>query len=399
MTIKPMRVAVPDGDLADLRERLRRTRWPNPSPRPGWTLGTDDVYLRGLVEYWADDYDWRAVERRLNSYSHFRVALDDVVIHFVHCRAPVGDAIPLVLTHGWPSTFAEFLPLVDLLTDPGAYGIDGPAFDVVVPSLPGYCWSTRPRQPHTMRDTATLWHRLMQQLGYPRYAVHGGDFGSGVGTFLALQQPDAVIGLHLNDLELAPCFGTGSAPLSPAEQAYAEREKAWYATEGGYHAIQSTKPQTLAFGLSDSPAGLAAWVAEKWRSWSDSHGDLDARIPRDMLLTTLTLLWVTGGIGPSLLDFADNSDVYDSIAVSDRVRVPTAVSLFGHEFVDAGTIPREWAQRLYDITTWTVQPRGGHFPAMEEPRLLATAIAQFFDLVSCNSTRSGAVRPDRAKSG
>jgi pimeloyl-ACP methyl ester carboxylesterase len=378
MTFEPMRIAVPDAELADLRDRLLRTRWPAPAPGPAWGLGTDDGYLRGLVAYWADGFDWRARERGLNAYPHFRTTLDDVTVHFVHLRARSGVGIPLILTHGWPSTFAEFLPLADLLTDPSAYGIDGPGFDVVIPSLPGHCYSTRPSRPHTMPDTARLWHRLMQRLGYPRYGVHGGDLGSGVGTFLALQEPRAVLGLHLNDLELAPYLGPGSAALSPAEQAYAAREEGWAEAEGGYHAIQSTKPQSLAFGLSDSPAGLAGWVAEKWRSWSDSRGDLDARIPRDVLLTTVTLLWVTNSVGTSLRDFADNRDVYDSLTGTDRVVVPTAISLFATEFVDAGTVPREWAERLYEVTRWTVSPRGGHFPAVEEPRLLASRIAAFF---------------------
>jgi pimeloyl-ACP methyl ester carboxylesterase len=393
VSIEPMRVAIPDAELADLRQRLRWTRWPDPAPGPAWAFGSDNDYLRHLVAYWADEYDWRAAERRLNSYDHFRCELDDVVIHFVHARAATGHGIPLILTHGWPSTFAEFLPLADLLTDPGAHGLSGPSFDVVVPSLPGYCWSSRPRRPHTMSDTAALWHRLMRRLGYPRYAAHGGDLGSGVSTFLARQHPQALIGLHLNDLELAPDLGPGSPPLSPAEQAYVEREQAWEEIEGGYHAIQSTKPQTLAFALTDSPAGLAAWVAEKWRSWSDSQGDLDARIPREQLLTTLTLLWVTNSIAPSLRDFADNRG--GQLGPTGPVRVPTAISMFSHEFVDPGTVPREWAERLYDIVSWRPQPRGGHFPAIEEPRLLAEAIATFFDQLTNGSTRSGSARPDR----
>lgn len=397
MTIEPMRVAVADADLAELRARLRATRWPEPAPCPPWELGTDDGYLRGLVAYWADEYDWRAAERRLNAFPHFRTVIDDIVIHFVHARASDSNGVPLILTHGWPSTFAEFCPVIDLLTDPASHGIDGPSFDVIVPSLPGYCWSTRPRRPHTMRDTADVWHRLMQRLGYQRYAAHGGDFGSGISTFLAVQQPQALIGLHLNDLELAPSLTTGP-PLSAAEQAYAAHEQAWAATEGGYQAIQSTKPQTLAFGLTDSPAGLAAWVAEKWRSWSDSHGDLEARIPRDELLTALTLLWVTGSVGPALRDFADNRSLYDEAAAVERVTVPTGISLFSHEFADAGTVPREWAQRLYNVVSWRPQARGGHFPALEEPRLLATAIADFFADITAASARSDTPRPDRAQS-
>jgi pimeloyl-ACP methyl ester carboxylesterase len=361
-------------DLGDLRDRLRRTRWPAPAPGPAWSLGTDLDYLRDLVAYWADGFDWAAQQDRLNGYPQFLADVDGQTVHFVHLR---GGGVPLLLAHGWPSTFAELLPLADRLA---------PDFDVVIPSLPGCCWSTRPDRPHTMPDTARLWHRLMTGLGYERYGVHGGDLGSGVGTFLALQQPDAVLGLHLNDLELAPYLGPGSAPLTPAERAYADHEETWAGTEAGYAAIQSTKPQTLAVGLTDSPAGLAAWVAEKWRSWADTGGDLDARIPRDVLLTALTLLWATGSVGPGLLDFADNRDVYD-LTGAERVTVPTALTMFPREFVDAGTPPREWAQRLYDVRRWEVAPRGGHFPAVEEPDFLAARIATFFTGMTAPSGR------------
>jgi pimeloyl-ACP methyl ester carboxylesterase len=373
--VTPFTVAVPEAELADLRDRLRRTRWPAPAPGPAWSLGADVDYLRGLTAYWADGFDWAAQQRRLNGYRHVTVPIDDVTVHAV--RVGPAGGVPLLLAHGWPSTFAELLPLADLLADPAGHGIAGPAFELVIPSLPGCCWSTRPDRPHTMADTARLWHRLMTALGHDRYGVHGGDLGSGVGTFLALQQPAAVLGLHLNDLELAPYLGPGSAPLTAAERAYAEHEETWAETEAGYAAIQSTKPQSLAVGLTDSPAGLAAWVAEKWRSWSDSDGDLDARIPRDVLLTALTLLWTTGSVGPGLRDFADNRTAYD-LTGAERVTVPTALTLFDREFVDAGTPPREWAERLYDVVRWEVLLRGGHFPALEEPRALATRIAAFF---------------------
>ena len=304
--------------------------------------------------------------------------MDGVTIHFVHARAAGGEGVPLILTHGWPSTFAELLPLVPLLTDPAAHGIEGPSFDLVIPSLPGYCFSERPAAPWTLADTARLWHRLMRGLGYDRYGAHGGDFGSGVAAFLAMAHPEAVTGVHLSNLELAPYLGPDAPPLSAAERAFVDQEERWVREEGGYHAVQSTRPQTLAYGLTDSPAGLAAWILEKWRTWSDCGGDLDRRFTRDSLLTTVTLFWVTGCIATSLRDYYDNRDLYESLTATDRVRVPTAVGLFGHELADDGDPPREWAERLYDVRRWNVMPSGGHFAAAEEPLMLARDIAAFF---------------------
>src|SRR5437763_11474056 len=226
-----------------------------------------------------------------------------VRIHFVHERARHGDGVPLILTHGWPSTFVEYLPLVPLLTDPEAHGIDGPAFDVVLPSLPGYGFSERPSRRVTYRDVARLWHRLMRGLGYERYGAGGSDFGAGVATFMGLEQPEPLIGFHLINLELSPYIGPGSQPLSTAERAYLEQSEQWRATEGGYTALQSTKPQALAYALNDSPAGLAAWILEKWRTWSDSGGNVESRFSRDFLLTIVSLFWFTQTMPMSIRDY------------------------------------------------------------------------------------------------
>ncbi len=365
--------------LSDLRARILNTRWPDPAPGAPWGQGTDLGYLRGMLAYWADGFDWRARERELNGFAHFRVELDGVRIHFVHERAAHGRGIPLILTHGWPSTFVEMLPLVPLLTDPGAHGIDGPAFDVVIPSLPGYGFSGRPaRTGVTTRYTADLWHRLMRGLGYGRYGAHGGDFGAGVATFMALDDPEPMLGLHLSNLENGPYTGPGTRPFSDAERAYLEQARRWDAAEGGYKAIQSTKPQTVGYGLNDSPAGLAAWVLEKWRSWSDSNGDLEGRFSRDFLLTTLTIFWATQTIAPSMRDYFDNRATGYTLGRGDFVGVPTAVAVFAEQFVPEGSPPREWAERLYNVRRWTPMPGGGHFAASEEPEPLARDIAAFF---------------------
>lgn len=377
-TPRPFTIAVPDETLLDLRRRLLATRWPSAAPGTSWAQGTDLAYLRDVVSYWARKFDWRAREAELNAHPHFRARVGGVDVHYVHRRAADGRGVPLLLTHGWPSTFAEYLPLVPLLTDPASHGLAGPAFDVVIPSLPGYGFTPRPPRAHTMRDTAALWHQLMSGLGYPRYGAHGGDFGAGVSTFLALDQPAAVTGLHLSNLELDPYLGPGTPPLTAAEQALMDSEEEFVSREGGYHLVQSTKPQSLGYGLADSPAGLAAWVLEKWRAWSDCGGDLESRFSRDFLLTTLTLFWATNTITDSMRDYHDNRGLYDSLTAADRVRAPTAVAAFDNEYSHQGVVPRSWAERLYDVRRWTVMPSGGHFAAVEQPDLLAADIRAFF---------------------
>jgi len=309
LQITPFSINIENGTLSDLRERIRKTRWPDQAPGDTWDQGTDLEYLKQLFAYWADGFDWRAQERELNALHHFRAELDDVHIHFVCERARHGNGIPLILTHGWPSTFIELLPLVPFLTDPKAHCVDGPAFDVVIPSLPGYGFSDRPAQARVNYEhVAELWHRLMRGLGYERYGAQGGDFGAGITTFMALKDPEPVIGVHLSNLEITPYTGPGTRPLSAAERIYLERNAAFWQDEGGYKAIQSTKPQTLAYGLNDSPAGLAAWILEKWRSWGDSRGNVDERFSRDFLLTTVTLYWVTQTITSSMRDYFDNDN-------------------------------------------------------------------------------------------
>jgi pimeloyl-ACP methyl ester carboxylesterase len=377
--VEPFSISIQDDVLSDLRARIRKTRWPEQVPDIRWEQGTDLAFLRELLEYWAEDFDWRAQERELNAFRHFRAELDGVGVHFVHERARRGHGIPLILTHGWPSTFVEMLPLVPLLTDPAAHGIDGPAFDVVIPSLPGYGFSERPQHSGvTVRSTAGTWHRLVQGLGYERYGAHGTDFGSGVSTFMALDGPGSMRGLHLSNLDIPPYTGPGSRPLSGAEREYLEQTRRWDAVERGYSAIQSTKPQTLGYGLNDSPAGLAAWILEKWRSWSDSRGDLAARFSRDFLLTMVTLYWATQTITPSIRDYFDNRWSVTALEPDDFVAVPTAIALFTGHFVPEGTPPREWAERLYNVRRWTPMPAGGHFAAAEEPERLAGDIASFF---------------------
>ena len=361
--ITPFTIAVPDEVLADLRARIRNTRWPPAAPGAAWEQGADLAYLKELLHDWSDRFDWRARERELNRFHHFRAEIDSVSIHFVHERASGGRGIPLLLQHGWPSAFVEYLPLVPLLSE----------FDLVIPSLPGYGFSQRPARAN-YRSVAALWHKLMGALGYTRYGAGGGDFGAGVATLLALDQPQSVIGIHLSNLEIMPEV---KGPLTEAERVYLAQKQRWDEVERGYSAIQSTKPQTVGFGLNDSPAGLAAYLVEKWRSWTDSGGNPD-RAGREFLLTLLTIYWVTQSITTSMRDYFDNRWQGVKLAPGERVRVPAAIANFDHQFAFEGVPPREFAERLYDVQRWTEVPRGGHFAPIEEPELLARDISAFF---------------------
>jgi pimeloyl-ACP methyl ester carboxylesterase len=313
-------------------------------------------WLRRLVSYWAHEFDWRAWEGRLNTLNQFTWE----GIHFVHQRAASGRGIPLILTHGWPGSFLDYIDMLPMLEQ----------FDVIVPSLPGYGFSPRPpREGINYRYVAGRWLRLMSELGYSRFAAGGYDFGAGVTTILALDRPQPVIGIHLTTLEsdLAPVVD--DAELSDEERTYLAVNRTWDATERGYSAIQSTKPQTVGYGLNDSPAGLAAYLGEKWRSWSGVTPS------NDHLCATLTLYWVTQTIASSMRDYWDNRwhPVHPAY-----VNTPTAFGVFAHQTVPEGQPPRSYLERLYNIQRWTVFPRGGHFAPAEEPAAVAGDLAAFF---------------------
>lgn len=376
MEARAFRVQVPDDVLADLRSRLRRTRWPDPLPYPGWTAGVRLDYLRELVEYWQSSFDWPAQERWLNSFPQFTAEVDGQVVHFVHQRGNGPRPFPLVLTHGWPSSFVELLRVVPLLTDPAAHGGDErDSFDVVVPSLPGYAFSSQPSEPGraTAREWARLWARLMTDcLGYSSFGAQGQDIGAAVTIALGAEHAGVVAGIHLPGV-LA--FPPPDAPVSEEGRAFLARQERFRQTEGAYAHQQGTYPQTLAFGLTDSPAGLAAWIVEKFRAWSDCEGDVERRFTKDDLLTHLTLYWATGSIGSSFLYYSD-AQRETGPRGPIRVDVPVGVARFPKENPITG--PREWAEAAYNIVRWTELPRGGHFPAWEEPELLVTELREFF---------------------
>ncbi|MGW4498297.1 epoxide hydrolase family protein [Micromonospora sp. NPDC004336] len=371
----PFTIDVPDELLADLAERLARTRFPRPTAS-GWRAGTDPGYLRELVTYWRTAFDWRARERELNALPHYTATLDERRVHFVHIRAASGTPapLPLVLTHGWPSSFVEMLPLAARLADPAAHGGEpDDAFDVVIPSLPGFVFSELPNHgPVTPPVVADLWARLMTDvLGYPAFGAYGGDIGSHVTGFLGARHPRRVVGIHTHHPSLHPVLDD-ARPLSAAEHAYLEaRSTEHHGDDDGYAAIQSTRPDTLAAALLDSPAGLAAWIVEKYRAWSDCDGDPESRFSKDLLLTIVTLYWATGTIGSSFRPYYDDSR---TPPLRD-VEVPAGVRLTAED----RDYPREYAERVYrDLRQWRGPRRGGHFLALEEPDLLAGDLRDFF---------------------
>jgi pimeloyl-ACP methyl ester carboxylesterase len=363
--------------LEDLRARLRATRWPDAPEDAGWSMGTDLVYLRELVAYWAERFDWRAREAELARLPRFRVELDGLGIHFVHARAaaPVGPVLPLVLSHGWPDSFWRYLEVIPLLTDPAAHGADpADAFDVVVPYMPGFGYSDRPTGPSPNSiAVAGTWAALMGGLGYARFGAAGGDLGSHVSRYLALDHPKRVVAVHRTDAGLPALTGDRSH-LSPEERAWMETVAAWGAAEGAYAAIHRTKPQTAAFGLNDSPAGLAAWIVEKLRSWSDCDGDVERRFTKDQILTNVTLYWLQGTIGSSMRMYRANAAIPPE-QLARRVEVPSGFALFRGDVVRP---PRAWLERTANVVRVTEPPRGGHFAPFEEPELYAEELRAFF---------------------
>lgn len=371
-----MRALLDEEQLADLRERLTRTRWAGLAP-DGWRTGVPEAWLRELVAAW-EGFDVAAFQDRLDALTHLRVDVDGHMVHVVHALGHGPDAMPLVLTHGWPGSFCEYLDLIPLLTDPQAHGADPEdAFTVVVPSLPGFGFSASPPPGGlTAKQVAGLWHRLMADgLGYPRYVAHGSDLGAGVTAWLARAQPGAVAGIHL----ATPGLAAPPEPWTQAEAEHLAEVKSWSAGEGGYAHEQATKPATLGAALQDSPVGLAAWIGEKVVAWSSTDRRGEPAFGRDLLLETLTLYWTTQTITTSLLPYwAYRHRAGSDLPTGDPSPVPTGVSIFGGERVPFPKPPRELAERYFTVTSWNEHERGGHFPAVTEPQLLAETLRTVF---------------------
>jgi pimeloyl-ACP methyl ester carboxylesterase len=374
MTVEAYTVRIAQGALDDLRERLARTRWPDEVAGAGWEYGANLAYMRELLAYWRDGFDWRAREEALNRLAHFRASVEGFGIHFIHERGKGPDPLPLILLHGWPSSFVQMLKIIPLLTDPAGHGGDpADAFDVVVPSLPGYGFSDRPTAPGmSVGRIAGLFQTLMaDELGYRRYAGRGTDLGAGVLAQLAVAHGDALIGAHYSGTN--PYLGNDIPDdLTDEEREFVANAQRWMQTEMAYAMEHSSKPQTLAYGLNDSPAGLAAWIIEKFRRWSDCEGDLESVFTKDELLTNLTVYWATETIGSSIRLYYETARDPGGWGKSE---VPTATLAFPRDMFPT---PRSWVERSGRVDRWTEAAKGGHFPEWEVPESVAEDIRAFF---------------------
>ena len=372
--IRPFHLAVGAPAIADLKTRLARVRWPDEAPEPAWTYGTSVAFMHELVDYWTHGYDWRRTEAALNAWPQFVTRIDGIDVHFLHVEGRGPSPRPLLLSHGWPGSVLEFLKLIPLLTDPAAHGGNAAdAFTVVVPSLPGYTLSFRENQPRrALPAIGAMFHELMTRLGYARYGAQGGDWGSFITAWLGAHRAQHLTGIHLNLLPLRRDAAMFAKP-SDEERSYLRELEAFLKEETGYQAIQGTRPQTLAFGLSDSPVGLAAWIVEKYRAWTDCGGDPRNALTMDEMLGNISLYWFTNCIGASFWPYY--ARLHGPWPIDGRIAVPAGYCEFPREILRP---PRAAAERVFDIRRWSVMPKGGHFAALEQPAALAHEIREFF---------------------
>ena len=372
--VQPFELHVEDSALRDLGERLARVRFPDEAPVTPWSFGTSVDFMRELVAYWRDRYDWRATESALNALPQFKTQIDGIDVQFIHVEGRGPKPTPLLLSHGWPGSVLEFMKLIPLLTDPAAHGGDAAdAFTVVAPSLPGYTLSFAPNQRRSaLPDIAAMFDLLMLRLGYGRYGAQGGDWGSFVTAWLGAHRPAHVIGIHLNLLPL-PRHAAMFTNSDEDERRYLRELEVFLKEETGYQWIQGTRPQTLAFALADSPAGLAAWFVEKYRAWTDCDGDPRNALTMDEMLGNICLYWFTNCIGASFWPYY--ARMHGPWPIEGRIDVPTGYTEFPREILRP---PRVSAERVFNIQRWTVMPKGGHFAALEQPGPLAEEIRAFF---------------------
>ncbi len=380
----PFTITVDQSTLDDLRTRLAKTRWPDQIDNQQWQLGTDLTYLQQVCSYWQHEFDWPKQQAYLNTFSHYKTTIDEGGLHFIHQKGEGPQSIPLLLTHGWPDSFVRFLKIIPLLTKADHNGV---SFDVVVPSIPGHGFSAIPTESgmNAKRIAGLLADLMTNELGYEKFVAHGGDVGSEVTEQLALYHAHSLLGIHLTDIPYHHIITTEDDKLSKDEKDYKQQVTEWQQTQGAYNAIQSTKPQTLAYGLNDSPAGLAAWQLEKFYAWSDCDGDLESCFTKDELLTNITIYWVTQTVNSSARRYHEAmkdmmQEMFNPLKklnpfdkTGNKVAVPTAVAQFQTDLLP----PQAFAQKFFAIRQWNKLPKGGHFAAMEQPELLAEDIRQF----------------------
>jgi len=368
---KPFTLLIPDAAIAELRERLARTRWPDEPPLPPWSTGTSVAYLRKLIDYWRTGFDWRVWEANLNSFPQFTIPIRGIDLHFIRVTSRRPDAMPLLISHGWPGSVFEFHKILPLLAE---------HFTVIAPSLPGYTLSFKPgQQRFGITEIADLYAELMDTLGYPRYGVQGGDWGGFLASVMGLRFPQRLTGIHLNLLAVRrdpKMLGNPNAQ----EKIYLDQLNNFLKEEIGYQWIQGTRPQTLAFGLTDSPAGLAAWIVEKFFAWTDNRGSPEDAVSRDEMLANISLYWFTGAIGSSFWPYYARMHGPWPIPEGETVTAPTGYAEFPKEVLSP---PRSLAEKTYsNIRRWTRMPKGGHFAALEQPEALAREVIAFFDDLS-----------------
>jgi pimeloyl-ACP methyl ester carboxylesterase len=392
--IRPFRVDIPDTDLDDLRDRLARTRWPDELPGAGWSRGVDLAYLQELAEHWRTAYDWRAHEADLNAHPQFLTTIDGQNVHFLHVRSPEADALPLILTHGWPGSVVEFLDVIGPLTDPRAHGGDpADAFHLVIPSLPGFGFSGPTREEGwSSARVARAWAELMRRLGYDRYGAQGGDWGAFVAPDLGRADPDHVAGVHVNAatvgfIPLGPVDPDELATFTDAEKARLDRLNRFLSDGNAYFQIQATRPQTLAYGLTDSPVGQLAWIVEKFKEWTHPSTELpETAIDRDRMLTDVTVYWLTGTAGSSARSYYDN--MHFAAWGQAPGTTPTGVAVFAEDVAI-----RRYAERGNNIVHWSEFERGGHFAALEAPGALVGDVRTFFRRVAMRERPGRVSRP------
>ncbi len=372
--VTPFHVDVPEAVVADLRERLRRTRWPEPATAGGWSQGTPLAWVRELCRHWLEDYDFAAARERINQFPQFRTAIDGLGICFVHVRSPHPGAVPLILTHGWPGSVVEFRKVIGPLADPAAYGGDpADAFHIVCPALPGFGFSGKPAEPGwDLPRIADAWDQLMNRLGYPRYGAQGGDWGARVTIELARRHPASLVGIHLNMVPTIPEPGTEDDDLAEPERNAIETLARHRAQGQGYVAIQSTRPQSLGYGLVDSPAALAAWIGEKYQAWSDNDGNPASVFTPEEMLDNIMLYWLPAAGASAARIYWETAG---KLAV-DPVTVPAGCSIFPREFYRPS---RRWTQRVFpDLRYWNELDKGGHFAALEQPEAFTGEVRAAF---------------------
>jgi pimeloyl-ACP methyl ester carboxylesterase len=381
---KSFKINIQQPILDDLKKRIANTRWTDEIENSKWEHGTNETYLKELCNYWQHTYDWKKQEEHLNSFPQFKTTVDGIGLHYIYQKGDGKNSIPLLLIHGWPDSFVRFLKIIPLLTKADKSGL---SFDVIVPSIPGQGFSDIPKESGmNVKRIAKLFTSLMtEELGYEKFVAHGGDLGSVITEQIALYHAESLLGIHITDIPYGHILTIPPEKLDKTEKKYLEAVTKWQMTEGAYNMIQSTKPQTLAYALNESPAGLAAWIVEKFHNWSDCHGDIESCFTKDELLTNITVYWVTQTINSSFRNYVEAMKdmiqiMYNPLTklnpfdkTGDKTEVPTAVAKFRTDLLPS----KDFTNKFFNVQQWTEMPEGGHFAALEQPALLAADIRKF----------------------